>query len=456
VTVPAVADLAPRGAPECSVVVPVYGGEAFIATTLGALAEHTEGRLEVIVVDNASPDRAMSVVEQTTRGAMIVRNERNLGFGAACNQGAARASAPLLCFLNSDAVVTEGWLDGLRRAIDADRGTVAAVPRYVEADGTVQEAGAVLTADGTGLLLGFGALPDDASHRFPRVVEYGSAACLVVRRAEFLAAGGFDPAFGLAYGEDADLALRLGAAGRRVRYAPEAVVVHARGASGGHRLDALRARNAALAAARWADVLADRPPVDDLVWHPERLVALRDAVCPERMMLALDHVPPQPHPLDGLVGELARRWPSHRCTVLTIHPPGPERERWLGLGAEVADGHDDWYGWARSRVGHATVAWTVGAGAAARFGRLLAVTQPQATRVHTPDDAAGPWLAVAGAPWPEPALAHLLGTEGARDDERAAAQADLVLAGTPGALDELAGACGFGSPAQPAIAQEVA
>jgi hypothetical protein len=74
--------------------------------------------------------------------------------------------------------------------------------------------------------MGFGAkvLPTEFSQ--PRNVDYGGGAALLVRREPFVELGGFDQAYDSAYFEDADLCLRLRAAGWTIVYEPSAVVVH--------------------------------------------------------------------------------------------------------------------------------------------------------------------------------------------------------------------------------------
>src|SRR5436309_5277498 len=58
--------------------------------------------LNIIVVDNASTDGS-AVGLATERARLdLIRNAKNIGFAAACNQGAKRGSAPLSLFLNPD------------------------------------------------------------------------------------------------------------------------------------------------------------------------------------------------------------------------------------------------------------------------------------------------------------------------------------------------------------------
>src|ERR1700692_5078853 len=88
---------------------------------LRLLAEVTEPRYELVIVDNASTDGTLDQLAQVS-GARILRNPRNLGFGPATNQGAAMARGRYLLLLNSDAWVRPGWLEPLIDVADSDPG----------------------------------------------------------------------------------------------------------------------------------------------------------------------------------------------------------------------------------------------------------------------------------------------------------------------------------------------
>ncbi|MDQ1499731.1 MAG: N-acetylglucosaminyl-diphospho-decaprenol L-rhamnosyltransferase, partial [Actinomycetota bacterium] len=84
---------------QLDIVIVTYRSAAHLAACLAPLP--AEAR--VIVVENASGDDAPELA--AAAGAHVIRNDANLGFGAAANQGAAVGSADLILFLNPDAVV---------------------------------------------------------------------------------------------------------------------------------------------------------------------------------------------------------------------------------------------------------------------------------------------------------------------------------------------------------------
>src|SRR5207237_3287699 len=100
--------------------------------------------------------------------------------------------------------------------------------------GAVQEAGSLLGAGGHTLAYGRGAMPDDPVVGFPRRIDYGSAACMVLEREAFGEVGGFQPGYGIGYCEDVDLSLELASRGRWTVYEPRSRVVHVGAASSDH------------------------------------------------------------------------------------------------------------------------------------------------------------------------------------------------------------------------------
>jgi len=308
--------------PAVSVVMVTHGAWAWTERALAALEEHTAPCYEVIVVDNASPDGTADRLAGDPR-VRLVRNARNEGFGPGCNRGAAEAAAPLVCFLNSDALVERGWLEPLVAVVDPGRGVGAAVPCVLELDGHVQCAGALLGRDGSVLEYGNGGAPDDPEVAFPRVVDFGPAACLLADRRAFLDAGGFKDDYAPAYYEDADLCLELAARGLRTVYVPRSRVRHARYGSGD--LDGARAlseRNRPIFTRRWAGLLAERPAT---LWPPtsRRVLAARDAPADGRLLFVGAEA--------VLPGVLART-PWVRVTLVAGDPG------WRDRGVEVLDG----------------------------------------------------------------------------------------------------------------------
>src|SRR5262245_13505609 len=76
---------------------------------------------EIVIVDNGSERRLVDWLREfaATHEDVVLRTlNRNLGFARGVNLGASEAAGDVLVLLNSDTVVTDGWLDGLMEVLD--------------------------------------------------------------------------------------------------------------------------------------------------------------------------------------------------------------------------------------------------------------------------------------------------------------------------------------------------
>ncbi|MDQ3057623.1 MAG: glycosyltransferase, partial [Pseudomonadota bacterium] len=253
--------------------------------------------IEVIVVDDASPDDSRAKLLQVT-GISLITRDANGGFIAACNDGAALARGEHLVFLNNDTVPQPGWLDALLRTFDEHPDTGLVGAKLLYPDGRLQEAGGVVFADGSGWNYGRFEDPDDCRFTYARDADYVSGAAIALPRALFERLGAFDVRFAPAYYEDTDLAFAVRNAGLRVVYQPAAVVVHDEGTSAGTDLTvgmkAAQARNQAVFVAKWRGALAAQLPPGTLP-SPARLHAGQPQV------LIIDALTPQPDRDSGSV-----------------------------------------------------------------------------------------------------------------------------------------------------------
>src|SRR5437763_1127721 len=108
--------------PSLDVIIVNWNTGLQLRTCLAALAEsRQEGyRFErVVVVDNASADASLEHLAFSALPLIIIRNDENLGFAAACNQGAAGSTADYLLFLNPDTRVLENTLASSVQCMEA-------------------------------------------------------------------------------------------------------------------------------------------------------------------------------------------------------------------------------------------------------------------------------------------------------------------------------------------------
>jgi GT2 family glycosyltransferase len=379
--------------PDVTVVMVTYNRWDLTKEALRLLAESTEPIYEVVVVDNASTDGTSDELAKV-RGARILRNPRNLGFGPATNQGAAVARGRHLALLNSDAWVRPGWLEPLIEVIDADTSVAAVAPKLLYPDGRLQEAGSILWRDARVRQYGDGDVPNRPDYNFRRTVDYASAACLLVRRSAFVEVGGFDPRFAPVYCEDVDLCLALAEGPGRVVYQPRSVVEHVRGASSSGGVHSARIeRNRRLLRARWRAVLDRRPPESWRV-EPSAIVGGRDAMACERILLLTGPRPDaagtsEQRRLYALLEAAARRWPRARWTVASLDGDPVTRPDGLGdAGIEAVTAADPWEAWLAGRRYHyGIVAVADARWAGGELTSLVNATQPQAARIPVSDQA---------------------------------------------------------------------
>src|SRR4051812_20411337 len=208
-----------------AVVVVCHDSAADLSATLPALTAQLAPGDELVLVDNTSPDGTPAAGRALAPAATVIETGANLGFAGGCNTGARASTAPLLLFLNPDAVPAPGCVEALRECAGRR-------PEWGAWQALVTMAGgAVVNSAGNEVhYLGFGwagrcGEPVSAVADEPAGVGFASGAAPVVRREAWDAAGGFDDRYFM-YGEDLDLCLRLRLAGWGIGIEPRAAVEH--------------------------------------------------------------------------------------------------------------------------------------------------------------------------------------------------------------------------------------
>jgi N-acetylglucosaminyl-diphospho-decaprenol L-rhamnosyltransferase len=233
---------------ELAVSVVSYRTPALVRQCLSVLErERSEIAMQVTVVDNASGDGSAEMVADQFPWVQLIRNERNLGFGAAHNQALRSADARYLLVLNSDAMPHPGALRTLVDFLDAHPRIAVAGPRLRFPDGAVQPSRrrfptvATLFLESTQLqrfsrdnaVLRRYYMADRSDDGIQEV-DWLVGACLCIRASAVSEVGLFDERFFM-YSEELDLCRRFRLAGWAVAFVPKAEVLHLEGASA--RLD---------------------------------------------------------------------------------------------------------------------------------------------------------------------------------------------------------------------------
>ena len=205
-----------------------------------------DGASQVVVVDNASTDGSAEVVAENFPSVVLVRNQRNVGFAVAANEGVRACTTPFVLLLNADTRLRPGTLRVLSSYLDEHPKAAVVGPLLVGPDDRVQPSARSfpvlwdLLLDWTHLynLIRLTPLRNYFPRTFPhdraRIVPWITGAALAIRTKAFAAVDGIDEAFFMYY-EEVDLCYRLAKAGWEVHMTPFCKVEHVGGASARQR-----------------------------------------------------------------------------------------------------------------------------------------------------------------------------------------------------------------------------
>jgi GT2 family glycosyltransferase len=263
----------PEPAPLVSIIMPSTLGNAVNLTCLQSVLGKTRyPHFELLILARedhlaaARADAALAAALSDPRVATRAHDSAPFNYSQVNNLGVAAAKGTLLCFLNDDIeVISADWLAQLVARVGLD-GVGAAGPMLYYPSGVVQHAG---------VLLGVGGVADHTFRNMERTEagyfargvleqDYSSltAACLLVRRAAFEAANGFDTDLPAAF-NDIDLCIRMRREGWRLIWTPSARLVHHESLTfGDHRTAERRgqfSRDLALMRGRWPGLLGKDP-----------------------------------------------------------------------------------------------------------------------------------------------------------------------------------------------------
>jgi GT2 family glycosyltransferase len=275
-----------------SILIPTRDGLDLLRPCIDSVRRCSTGRFEIVVLDNGSErQETHDYFELLHREgwAEVVAWPEPFNFSAINNFGVQHCAGEIVCFLNNDTeVVSEAWLDRARGLLAiSEVGAVGA--RLLYPDGALQHMGVVLGMGAHGVAgTPHGGLDGRDPGYFNKarlLAEFSAvtAACLFVRRSDFLAVGGFEPGLAVAY-NDIDLCLKLRRLKLKVLCDPEITLIHKESRTRGYDTTSERAkrlqREADTMLSRWKDELENDPYFSpnlslmsasfDLAWPPRR------------------------------------------------------------------------------------------------------------------------------------------------------------------------------------------
>jgi GT2 family glycosyltransferase len=288
------------------VVVPVHDAHNELVACVESVQRNSSD-YRLILIDDGSTDERIGALFRRLSAAkaphvVLLRNERNEGFVATVNRGMAFGRNDVV-LLNSDTVVTRGWLDKLRRCAASDPaiGTVTpfsnnaeicSFPRFCEDNPALEDPELVNRA------MELAAVP--VYPAIPTAVGF----CMYIRRRLIRELGAFDPVFGKGYGEENDFSMRASAAGYRNVLCDDTFVVHLGSRSfGGHRL-----------------AMIEQNLVKVLAKHPDYMTQVRE-------FIAKDPIKPIRSMIQSQVAVLSRR--DTPGVIHVLHPRGGGTEKYV-------------------------------------------------------------------------------------------------------------------------------
>ncbi|MEQ9825033.1 MAG: glycosyltransferase family 2 protein [Puniceicoccaceae bacterium] len=213
--------------PDLSIITALYNCHDLTRAFVQSLQQYTAAHnWELVLVNDASTESTAALEAEFADDSRIrwLHNTTNLGFAASNNRGASVAKAPLLAFLNNDLLLTENWLQPMLDAFHSSEN--------VGIVGNIQFNPNTRLIDHAGVFFGLDGMPRQArKHRklapTATTTEWYAvtAACMLIEKALFEQAGGFDTAYRNGF-EDIDLCVRLRLQGRKHYVANQSRIFH--------------------------------------------------------------------------------------------------------------------------------------------------------------------------------------------------------------------------------------
>ncbi len=226
------------------IIVCVHNALDDVRRCLESVVRYTTSPYTLILVDDGSDAPVQEYLRRfaETQGVTLLRNERARGYTRAANQGLRASMGDYALLLNSDTVVTPGWLDGMVACAVSDEriglvGPLSNTASWQSVPKTLNEQGdwaANALPEGVDIAEMAARIRRASARLYPRI-PFLNGFCLMIRRQVLDTVGYFDEeTFGAGYGEENDYCLRARQAGWELAVADDVYVYHAQSKSYSH------------------------------------------------------------------------------------------------------------------------------------------------------------------------------------------------------------------------------
>lgn len=196
-----------------SIIIPVFNKLEFTKGCVASIEENTPEEHEIVFIDNGSTDGTLEWLREQDGNPdyKVCRNETNLGFPIACNQGARASTGEFILLLNNDTVVSREWLSGLLEAHNSAPDIACVGPMTNCLSGPQQDSYPNLNFKFQDFAAAYRTVNRGKYRIYMRIVGF----CLLTTKKIWDELGGFDEQFSPGNFEDDDFCLRAIHAGYR-------------------------------------------------------------------------------------------------------------------------------------------------------------------------------------------------------------------------------------------------
>jgi GT2 family glycosyltransferase len=221
-----------------SSIIVTYNSDRTIQQSFNSLNESLTTKDEIIIIDNNSKDKTISIIKNLSGHYKLIINKKNLGFAQGVNLGLSVSKGKYILLANPDLILNRDCVEGLIKFLKLNQNAAAVGPKLIYPNGVKQpscrrypKARAIFASQ---LPFKFKSIfkksldyyyMSDLSLAEPVIVEWIIGACMMIKRDAIETIGLFDKNFFL-YREDTDWCYRANQHGWKIFYFPQCEAIH--------------------------------------------------------------------------------------------------------------------------------------------------------------------------------------------------------------------------------------